>query len=154
MRTTFFLLALAAIPMPVSADWQGTKWGMTSVEVVKATGNRVKANPDAAADDDEKWMMPYVEGGVQFTAYFAFDDQSGKLVKITLRPDNQACRKAFDAFSAKYGPPASSVQGAMGDMVKWQDAAGSNRIMALALPSRNAANDCTINYRPLTPPAK
>ena len=154
MRATFILLALAAIPMPAFADWQGTKWGMTSDEVVSATANRARPNPDAAADDDEKWMMPYAEGGVQFTAYFGFDDPSGKLVKITLRPENSDCRKAFDVFGAKYGAPASSVQGAMGDMVRWQDAAGSNRIMALALPSRAAANDCTINYRPLTPPAK
>ena len=147
---SFLILALAALPMPAFADWQGTRWGMTSDEVVKATGNRARANPDAAADDDEKWMMSYLEGGVQFTAYFEFDD-SGKLDKITLRPANNDCKKAFDMAGAKYGAPISSVQGGLGDMVKWQDAAGSSRIMALALPSRAAANDCTINYRPLTP---
>lgn len=148
MRATFILLALAAIPMPALADWQPTRWGMNSDEVVKATGNQAKANPDPQADDDEKLTMAYAEGGVQFTVYFQFDDKTMKLVAVKLVPQNPDCKKAFDLLKAKYGAPASVVQGAAGDMEKWPNAGGSNRITALALPSPAAANYCSIIYRP------
>jgi hypothetical protein len=149
MRFKFILLALLVIPAPAFADWQPTKWGMTSDEVIKATGNQAKPNTDTDAESTEPLVMTYSEAGVHFTVYFQFDEQTKTLKGVKLVPENRDCQKAFDILKAKYGAPASSVQGAVGEMEKWQDAAGPNRISALALPSRSAANYCSITYRPL-----
>lgn len=149
MRLTLMVFALVGVSTPALADWQATKWGMTSAEVVSATGNAAKPNTDPDADSDELLAMPYKEAGIKFTASFEFDDKTMLLSGIKLVPEEGKCAKAFDMLKANHGAPTTSTKGAIGDMDRWQDVGGSTRIMALALPSRSAAKDCTITFRPL-----
>lgn len=149
------LIALVslAIPVPALADWQPTKWGMSVDQVIKATGNRAKANTDSDAESDELLTMPYTQTGLHFTAYFEFDEDTKLLTGVKLEAENRDCENAFKMLKSNYGAPASSLQGIAGDMEKWQDTSGSNRITALALPSRSKANYCSITFRSLPPAA-
>ncbi len=149
------LIALAslAISAPALADWQPTKWGMTTAEVIKATGNRAKPNTDSDAESDELLTMPYTQAGLHFTAYFEFDEDTKLLTGVKLEAENSDCENAFKMLKSSYGAPTTSAQGMAGDMDRWQDIGGSTRVMAVALPLRSKANYCLITFRPL-PPAK
>lgn len=149
----FVLPVLLAMPVPALADWQPTKWGMTTDQVIKATGNQAKPNIDSDADSDEPLTMPYTQAGLHFTAYFEFDETTKLLTGVKLTAENGDCEKAFKMLKSSYGPPTTSVQGMAGDMDRWQDIGGSTRVMAVALPLRSKANYCSITFRPL-PPAK
>ena len=151
MRPTLIVLALMAIATPALADWQATKWGMTSAEVVSATGNAAKPNTDPDADSDELLAMPYTKAGIKFTTTFAFDEKTKLLNGVRLVPEDGKCAKAFEMAKADYGAPTSTTKGMAGDMDRWQDVGGSTRMMALALPSRTAANYCSITFRPVAP---
>ena len=109
MRLTLMVFALVGVSTPALADWQATKWGMTSAEVVSATGNAAKPNTDPDADSDELLAMPYKEAGIRFTATFEFDDKTKVLSGVKLVPEEGKCAKAFDMLKAFAHFPSSGT---------------------------------------------
>lgn len=144
-----------AVPSSASADWQGTKWGMTAEQVIAATKKAVEINSDRGLDSRAEiaaYKMPYVAAGITFTAYLRFDAKTFGLTSVSLIPNNNAdCFKLFDTLQQKYGEPVSKVRSSVVHSLKWEDLANENTIGAVALPSRSAAQTCSADYRPFGP---
>ena len=96
--------------------WQGTRWGMSSQEIVKVFGSKAKKLPrwQLYGDGYLEYIVPGInlKGGM-YTAYFMMDAGSSKLREIHLRLDQMESPvprdDVFDGLNSllthQYGAP-------------------------------------------------
>lgn len=100
MRCVAWLLfsALCFVATNASANWQYTTWGMTKDQVIAAShGTAVDIAPDRKAGQRVSsshmtalLQAPYTSGQYAFTAYFRFEDTTGRLVGVHLELQDAA----------------------------------------------------------------
>ena len=138
--------AKAAWAITKKADWEYTKWGMTTQQVVSASNNLATQGSDLRPDSDgnvTKLAAPYQGGKFSFEAQFGFD-VTDRLASVTLvlndksagmemsadtTMDHRACYDLRVSVNTAYGPPqgGSSVHMQYG-IETWQDQANKNKI--------------------------
>jgi hypothetical protein len=95
--------------LPIRADWQYTKWGMTEDEVVAASQGAAKAlSPSERAKwkSDPSLSAVYVAGDLKFTAFFSFEKATKGLSEVSLHLDSPSQAVALrDGLISKYGKP-------------------------------------------------
>lgn len=158
------LLALA-LPLPASAAWGWTSWGMSAKDVINGSGGRVQI---ARAEEDQRvndwWMLaagPVSDDGFAFDGQFYFDKRGKQLhlVRLTLqKPDD--CGRLTARLTELHGAPvdASAVVTVSGRSVKitalrWNDDGAGNFLALTSLPGVGQIMPlCFIRYRPVTEP--
>src|SRR5262245_58113343 len=87
MKFFGIVLALTCCGASVArADWEYTRWGMTSQQVVGASNNLARESSDRRPDSDgnvTKLVAPYESGKFSFEARFKFD-AADRLSAVTL----------------------------------------------------------------------
>ena len=107
------LPALAlAWPMPASAHWSFTRWGMTVDQVIAASGGRLARAPGAKIMGQNQQLSGVVafEGRNYMADLFFSDD--GKLTLVRLQPFGASdCPAIIAQMKARYGASASQYNG-------------------------------------------
>lgn len=151
-RTAVILIALSlsmAAAKCSFADWQYTKWGMTSQQVVEASQG--KASPIAeeerkgkSTDTAESLLSaPYVAGKFNFEVSFLFDRKTSKLSRIHLSLiDPSLCSELLESLSGKYGEPSLVKESSVFSRKEWRDKEHENGVQYLFI----ATPSCSVTY--------
>ena len=133
------------------ADWQYTNWQMARDRVVSASrGKAVALTPEEQAahrvqDVHETVLLkaPYTAGQFSFTAYFRFDDATGRLTNVQLEMmEPEKGPVLLGNLRAKYGEPANEKSEAVMDFANWY--VGNDQVSYLAIGGRSAS----VSYQP------
>lgn len=139
----FFVLIICG--NAARADWQYTKWGMTPIEVAKASKGAVSVgNGDPKEEYDGAKIGAigtYVSGDYQFKANFHFTDN--KLVDVRLELIKGEFYALKNALLGLYGKPFDESP-RLG-LTTWHDISKNNRIDLLSIGSSYVM----LEYRPL-----
>lgn len=128
MRAILATTFLISLVPPAAADWQYTKWGMTADQVVAASKGQMKrcsavCDKQTTANSTALLYGAYQSGDLPFTAFAFFDNQTKKLVHVTLRLDDPAKgNEMIGALRAKYGEPASESRTQVLYLMVWRPA--------------------------------
>jgi hypothetical protein len=140
------------------ADWQYTKWGMTTSQVQAASGGAAtfltteEQAANSAKDSDESALMkaPYISGQFQFTAYFSFFKNTNQLAHVKLQlHDAEKAASLLGSLRTKYGSPQSerlsdlfaySIWYTKGDQLTYADVV-NKRISVSYKPRKSADNE-------------
>jgi hypothetical protein len=155
----FYLLTTS----PAVADWQYTKWGMSIDEVMRASGNALRAPTPkekhdhtlSFADRSLKDLAPdlignYNTDSFRFNAVFYFGGNQKTLSRIELHLiDHSKLRPLLAALRSLYGEPLQSSNDSTSSMMRWRDEKNSNEVLAFDLLS----NMFTLTYT-ILPSAK
>lgn len=135
---------------PAHADWQYTRWGMTSSEVISASNGGVipAANPDKYEGGKLLHLLDgtYRAAGFDFDAKFIFNPQR-KLVQVKLEmpiSDAYACSSLWGTMANTYGPPKVSRM-TLGKIAKWWDQGNGNVVALSDFPGMW----CQLQYSPI-----
>lgn len=158
-------LVALALPLPASAAWGWTSWGMSAKAVIQGSGGRVQV---ARAEEDQRvndwWMLaagPVTDDGFDYDGQFYFD-RKGKqlhLVRLSLRNPGD-CGRLTTRLTELHGAPVdtSAVVAVGGRSVKitalkWDDDGAGNFLALTSLPGVGQIMPlCFIRYRPITEP--
>lgn len=136
MRSAHVIAIIAVIwSAPASANWQFTKWGMKTGEVIKASGNAATALSPAESQgrslSDRSAIaeigMPYRSGSFTFDVAFLFGANDGGLRLVDLRLTGGSPYALEGTLKAKYGVPREAHHTEFGDVLWWN--AGPDQIM-------------------------
>lgn len=131
---------------PVQAHWQYAKWGMTSAQVIEASGGKAKATPgdkSAQGDTTREVEADYSAGDRALRASFWFD--ASGLQKVTLSPTGEpGCLDLRRDLLAKYGSPVERNPGLV-ERLMWADKLSNNRIVIIL----DGDSFCELQYAPL-----
>jgi hypothetical protein len=126
--------------MPVHADWQYTKWGMTPEQVIDASGGSVSKIPEEQQKERSrsgflgKLSGSYTTGDFHFGVDFQFS--KNKLEMIALTPtEYDRCKRLQSALLAQYGSPWENRSDRYGPNLIWLDRAHGNTISFSHVPS-------------------
>ena len=138
--------AKAAWAITKKADWEYTKWGMTTQQVVSASNNLATEGFDLRPDSDgnvTKLVAPYQGGKFSFEAQFGFD-VTDRLASVTLVLNDKsagmdmsadttmnhgACYDLRVSVNTAYGPPQDGASVHMQYSIEsWQDQTNNNKI--------------------------
>lgn len=140
-RTAFVAALLLSTTAIAHADWQYTKWGMSSKEVAEASGGAATIKKDRTTQKD-RLVAPYKSGEHLFETRFGFDE-SGKLASVMLEPsDKSKCAEIHGVLANAYGPP--QAYGYRRSMPKWWDRKNGNEVTLIDI-----LDNCMIQYAPI-----
>lgn len=130
--------------LPVSADWEFTKWGMSPEQVVQAS--KGKARPPGPEEDISTVLLTqdWQSGRFLFTVSYIFNKHGGgqRLGEVKLQLQNTQLRgQLLDALKEKYGTPRDERRGPI-NLVEWQHSGDSIHYLT-------DLKDATILYQPL-----
>lgn len=118
---------LLLAPSAASADWQFTHWGMSPVDVKKASQNQAySVGADDAAFAKHEMVsatgapmlsMPYASGALRFTAIFAFEGD--RLSAVVLKADQAEDATLTDSLTTKYGTPLNRRVDDDAGLIEW-----------------------------------
>jgi hypothetical protein len=156
MKLLGIVLALTCCgAQAAKADWEYTKWGMTSQEVVSASKNLAKEEADLHPDSDgnvTKLVAPYQSGKFSFEAQFGFDaadrlssvtlvlndistdmdmdtmDMDDKSTHMHMRMDRGVCHDLDLSLNTTFGPPPYHGASHLYAIEKWQDQKNKNNV--------------------------
>jgi hypothetical protein len=139
------MLAVSMATMPTaSAHWEYTRWGM-KVDEVRALAKGAADNADRDLDGSgfkTLLLAPHAWGAIKLRADFRFDDVTGKLNSVGLRPlegrDCEAIRAELNKRHGKAVPDAPVI-------AKWQT--GAKDVVTFS-----KIGTCRIDYIPATYP--
>lgn len=100
--------SLAASSLPAAADWQYTRWGMSTSDLAAVPIVLNKPSPDERVLSrlpglgEPEWRSPYSAGEFKFTAYYLF--QSDKLRAVSLHGDPKDAAAIITSLRSQYGP--------------------------------------------------
>ena len=145
LPATVGLLFALLLPLPASADWEFSQWGMTRQQLMAASQGKAKAC--AASDMSTCYlamdgckagahMQRYPAFGLTFTVVFGFDDKA-TLACMLLTFEGADSIK--DTFLKVYGKPDEQTRGS----ALWTDRTGYNSIRLFQVRDRTH-----IQYRP------
>jgi hypothetical protein len=136
----FTVSAICLWPLGASANWQYTKWGMTTAQVQKASKNAaVPTTGESAGGETVKLTAPYSSGPFNFTASFWFD-QSDHLTMVDLNLSEGNPNELIGSLRNKYGEPANHMPGIM-TAYMWKTA--SDKISFI-----NVGSKTSVSYSP------
>ena len=146
MKLFGIVLALTCCGASVAkADWEYTKWGMTSQEVVSASKNLARENSDRRPDSDgnvTKLVAPYTSEKFSFEARFKFD-AADRLAAVTLLlTDKSLCHDLQVSVETAYGPVQGGTSTSLYIIENWQDQKNKNSVTYTAL----YRSDCYVHY--------
>ena len=167
-----FAIALALVSCGASAakaDWEYTKWGMTSGQVVSAAKNLTRKSSDLRPDSDgnvTKLVAPYQSGKFAFEAEFGFDT-ADRLSSVTLvlndkfagmdmnmgaemnmNMDQGGCHDLLVSVKTTYGPPQGGRSAHMQYIIEtWQDRKNKNSVTYTVLDGVG----CYVQYSAIKP---
>jgi hypothetical protein len=98
--------------LPVRADWEFTKWGMSPEQVVQASNGRARPEPDEISSVLLK--QDWQSGRFLFrVSYFFDEDKRGqRLTKIQLQLKNtELMDELLVDLKRKYGTPRGEIKG-------------------------------------------
>ncbi|TAJ91961.1 hypothetical protein EPO44_14190 [bacterium] len=125
---------------PSHADWQYTKWGMTSDEVVTASEGKAKPGKDPRFLEAE-----HSSGRYAFKVSFTFSTSQKRLESVTLYLldiSNSNCGHLAGALFLKYGVPASDDNNKLHRLAIWRVPSSPTQISFWAIPN----GSCTLTY--------
>ena len=138
---TCFVVCLV---LPVNADWEFTKWGMSPEQVVQAS--KGQARPPGPEEDISSVLLTqdWQSGRFLFTVSYIFKKDAGgqrlREVKLQLR-NTQLRGQLLDALKKKYGTSKEERKGPI-NLVEWQHSGDSIHYLT-------DLKDATILYQPL-----
>lgn len=144
--------ALVLTTVTASADWQYTKWGMTTEEVITASGNKASKpkKPNTIKDGHIVNLLsaPYETERFKFKADFWFGKKSRQLemVKLDLI-DLDQCPSLIGELKSIYGT-GELKKLSFGDSYKWRDNDSKNNIYLMDVPN----GFCNLDYQPIVKP--
>jgi hypothetical protein len=119
----FYFLIWSVIP--VSADWEFTKWGMSPEQVVQAS----KGQAHPAQDDISSILLTqdWQSGRFLFVVSYVFENTAGRqglsLVKLQLK-NTEVRDKLLSDLKRKYGRPVHEEKGHI-NLVAWKKSGDS-----------------------------
>jgi hypothetical protein len=167
-----FGIAVALVSCGASAakaNWEYTKWGMTSQQVVSAAKNLTRKSSDRHPDSDgnvTKLVAPYRSGKFSFEAQFGFDT-ANRLSSVTLvlndkfagmdmnmgadmnmNMDQGGCHDLLASVKTAYGPPQGGRSAHMQYTIEtWQDQKNKNNVTYTVLDGTG----CYVQYSAIKP---
>jgi len=131
----------AARPMPASADWGTTRWGMSPEEVVSASNGNITLNEDPDRKPPSHQFLAkgtHKTDGRYYEVSYAFKER--KLVGVVLRAvDGAECEDILREFRMQHGTATSTFV----DFKRWSRA-GQDELATADLTLGGAT--CTIGY--------
>ena len=152
MRSAVAAISLTLLATPASADWQYTKWGMTTEQVSAASKGQMKrcgAACDKQTTPTETALLyaPYQSGKFPFTAFAFFNNQTKKLAFVSLRLDDPTMGfELVGALKGKYGQPESKSATQVMNLYVWRS--GGDQIDVTLIGSSPNDTSTTLSYRP------
>jgi len=145
---TAFLVVF--LPLPVLADWQYTRWGMTPKEVIEASGQTTAKipNPKKYSSKAANALLsaPFTTGRFKFVVRFLFDKKLSRLVGVHLTVlDPKLCPNLEEAMFSKYGKPDAENKTSFAAFSTWRVKEQNNSIAILTIGN----NHCKLQYSPL-----
>lgn len=132
------VVAMMIAAKPSLADWQYTKWGMTSDEVVAASEGKAKPGKDPRSLEAE-----HSSGRYAFKVSFGFSTSQKRLERVILYlVDTSNCGYLGGALFLKYGVPASDVNNKLHRLAVWRVPSSRTQISLWAIPN----GSCTLTY--------
>ena len=130
--------------LPVSADWEFTKWGMSPEQVVQAS--KKQAHPPGPEEDIASVLLTqnWQSGRFRFTVSYIFKKDAGRprLSEVKLQLQNTQLRgELLDALKKQYGSPKAERKGTI-NLVEWQHSGDSIHYLT-------DSKDATILYQRL-----
>jgi hypothetical protein len=151
MKRYLFASVVAAVVPTVHADWQFTRWGMTSAEVSSAGNGSVTAIPDDKISGRSfptlrcTLEQDYQAGDMQLNATLCFDS-AGKLTKVSVKPKEDVpgrCAVLENELIRKYGTNYVTENSSVSHTLRWQDESRSTDIL---IYQSKILHNCWINY--------
>jgi hypothetical protein len=151
-KTVIWAIAFSFVSTSAFADWQYTKWGMTTEEVITASGNKASkpTKPNTIKDGHIVNLLsaPYNTERFKFKADFWFGKKSRQLemVKLDLI-DLDQCPSLIGELKGIYGT-GEFKKLSFGDSYKWRDQENKNNIYLLDVPN----GFCNLDYQSIVKP--
>ncbi len=153
-KTVISAFAFSFVSTSAFADWQYTKWGMTTEEVITASGNEAStpSKPDIIEGGVVEHLLsaPYSTDSLDFTANFWFGKQNNKLKMVELKlSDVNRCQHLINQLNLIYGynkPEKTSLM----DFYGWKDEKSGNTVSLMVLSDRI----CDLRYQPIAKPTE
>ena len=160
MKSNFYkqlvrlLLSVCFLPLPVYADWQWTKWGMSVGDVIAGSDTRVRLFERSELPDSDKRLLArgtYSTLSMDFDANFYFSKTDGglSLVELRLKDANLSrCVSLQSAMRDVYGQPHETGGVALIKLrtFTWRDEKTKNRVL---LSTIEGPDSCGLQYTPL-----
>jgi hypothetical protein len=131
---------------PAFADWQYTRWGMSSDEVITASKGSLKrgdGQKSAQNSDTRQATGSYVTGDLEFDANLWFGPDGLRTVSLSLR-DDKKCQDIQRDLLGKYGTPVERSGGTV-QRLMWADREANNRVALVT----TGLGYCQLSYEPL-----
>ena len=140
---------LALTSAPAWANWQYTRWGMSSDEVFKAAKGRAAAIPESEQPAQStvttiaKLTSTFSFGRFNFHVFFRFDRETGGLFQVALSLDKPAdCRLLKQSLVDEYGKPIWDQTLSVVSTAEWLDEKQANGVLYLYLTTP----ECSVIY--------
>lgn len=148
------LLSIYLLPIPVYADWQWTKWGMSVGDVIAGSAAAVRPFERNEAPDSDRRLLAsgtYSTLSMDFDANFYFNRTDGglSLVELRLKDANfSRCLSLQNAMRDVYGQPHETHGIALIKLrtFMWRDEKTKNRVL---LSTAEGPDSCGLQYTPL-----
>ncbi len=165
MKTTVALIALLlalAASVPVEANWQYTKWGMTPEQVKAAAGSRSvqRVSDDEAAGhrikdsrDQAVLKSTWKSGDFEFQVFFYFRDGK-KLSQVSLELEDAANQglALVESLTQKYGKPFPHSEEQFLELYVWHGETDQVSYLGIGTKVTNlpgAKATVNVRYQPL-----
>ena len=107
--------AIAQVPTIAAADWQWSRWGMTTKEL---------ADADLSGGIGSQEGYRHTAEAIEFEVRFRFASPSSGLTSVVLRPlDPVHCTTVLDILQATYGEGKRWRDEANGDLIEFDQLA-------------------------------
>jgi hypothetical protein len=143
---------LVATSAPAWANWQYTRWGMSSDEVFKAAKGRAVAIPESEQPAEStvttiaKLTSTFSYGRFSFHVFFRFDRETGGLSQVVLSLDSSAdCRLLKQSLADEYGKPVREDTLSVTSTAEWRDEKQANGVYYLFMTTP----ECSVIYSPI-----
>jgi hypothetical protein len=163
LRCIFCMLTVVALTLPAPADWQNTRWGMTTAEL-RAVNPNVTPTTGAERDGmsnpnvgEALYRSAYLSNEDRFTAYYLF--RAGKLARVSLKLDDVTVWPRINrTLEQVYGRPTVDKSRQMSGPPnfctitdrKWRDEKAHNQVSAFGLACQKGGQDFfSVDYEPV-----
>src|SRR5262245_37704928 len=151
MKKALFLCGalLVVTSAPAWANWQYTRWGMSSDEVLKAAKGRAATIPESEQPAQStvttlaKLTSTLSSGRFTFHVFFRFDRETGGLSQVVLNLDRSAdCQLLKESLADEYGKPIRETTLSVVRTAEWRDENQANGVFYLFMTTPS----CSVIY--------
>ena len=146
-----FAVVAVILSVPARADWQYTKWGMSSEDLYALEqGKILKTSPSEETGQSNPYIgraklkTSYKAGEIAYTAYFLFNND--KLAAVSLNPEEpRQSQRVKSQLESTHGVPISTVQLGHGiTITKWRDLTKGDMVWFLSVGENYSIRYCPI----------